>query len=234
MRNVIIAGLTASGKTTQSVSIAQHLGLQYVSGSAIRSRLLGVPEDLAEDSHFWRNSASGESYDHARLSRIDPRDKAVDDELIALAKSSDGCVFDAWVMPWLFQEESLCVYLRSTLHTRAMRLFRCSPLASFDEVLRRVDQKDSLAHKFFLDAYGVDVFSDMSPFDVIVDCDEQDDEATHCISVISQQLSSVVRLVRSGEGGELQRFLLSVNGEIGSVKTWVRPTLIDRLTSVAA
>lgn len=219
MRNVIIAGLTASGKTTQAMHLAQALGLQYVSGSSIRSRHLGISEELAADPQFWRDSTRGGSIDHARLLHRDPGDKAVDDELIAIAKSSEDCVFDTWGMPWLFREKSLCIYLRSPLHTRARRLFRSSQLMSFEEVLHNLEQKDRLAQQFFLAAYGVDIVSDMSPFDVIVDSNEQDDDATQCISTISDHLSTIASIALSGDGHELQQFLLSVSNNKGrSVK----------------
>jgi cytidylate kinase len=232
MRHVIISGLTASGKTTQSTHLAQELGLQYVSGSVIRSRHLGISEDLAANPQFWRDSDRGESIDQARLLHRNPGDKAVDEELITMAMNSEACVFDAWVMPWLFRDRSLCIFLRSSLHTRARRLFRYSQHMPFNEVLRKMEQKDNLARQFFLTAYGVDIFSDMSPFDVIVDCDEQDDKVTQCISVISQRLSAIVRLSLSNDGAELQRFLLSLgNNATESVKIWVDTKLFHRLAA---
>jgi len=98
-------------------------------------------------------------------------------------------------------------------------------------VLQELEQKDRLAQQFFLAAYSVDIVADMLPFDVIVDSNELDDDGNRCISLISQQLSTIVQLALSGKGPELQEFLLSVsNSEDRSAKTWITTALFSRLT----
>src|ERR1044072_7010888 len=228
MRHVIISGLTASGKTTQSLQLAKDLVLHYISGSAIRAELLGVDEHVSSNQ-FWRESTTAETLDETRLARPDTQDTAVENKLIEIASKSEGCVFDTWVLPWLFQTDSLCVFLKSALETRARRLFRNSWPRSFEDSLRTVEQKDNRARDFFLMAYGVDIFQDLSPFDVIIECDEHDDEVAECIAEISYQLAAIARPTLSGGHDALRAVVRSLGQHTGSVKTYVKPSLIDRL-----
>jgi cytidylate kinase len=228
MRHVIIAGLTASGKTTQSKQLERALNLQYVSGSEIRSKLLGLGNPLEKNPEFWRDSEDGALFDYARLSGLREQDMSVDKELIEIARNAENCVFDAWVMPWLFQEESLCVLLKSSLNTRARRLVR-SGHGSFDHMLRKVDEKDQRSRAFFLMAYRIDIYQDLSPFDVIIECDEEDDEATQSLADISDQLSRIVRAVLFGDHTGLHQVVYSLSNHSRVVKTSVRPRLFDRM-----
>jgi cytidylate kinase len=232
MRHVIIAGLTASGKTTQAKRLAQILGLRYVSGAAIRAELLGISEEVHADSQFWLDRDRGGAIDRARLLRDDPRDKNVENELIAIAKGSEGCVFDTWVMPWLFNEQCLCVYLRSPQRTRAYRLLKYSQSSSsLEEVVKELKQKDELARKFFLEAYRVDIEFDMSPFDIIIDSKESAIDASAQISVVSHYLATMSQLALAGDAVELKRVRLPAsNREEQGVKLWIDMALFRHVT----
>jgi cytidylate kinase len=210
------------------MKLAQKLGLKYVSGSSIRSEVLGISDVTARDAQFWRRD--GNALDILRLKGNDHRDTAVDEELIAMARREEDCVFDVWVMPWLFQEESLCIYLNSSLDTRARRLSHSSQPIDSSQAVRGVTQKDQCSRDFFLTAYNVDIFRDMSPFDIIVDCDESNEEAAACISTISEHLTAIVRLVRSGDLAELRRFAIIVNDPSQTVKTVITSRLFERVS----
>jgi cytidylate kinase len=207
----------------------EDMNLRYISGSAIRSELLGVTPHVSSNHKFWRESPTAETFDKVRLARNDIQDMAVDTELIEIAHELDRCVFDAWVMPWLIQEESLCVFLKSRLETRAKRLFRECPNEEFKKVLRKVDEKDIRSRDFFLKAYGVDIFSDVSPFDVIIECDERDDEASQCIAEISSQLTAIARPALSGNHAALERVVRSIHNHSEIVKTYVSTRLFERV-----
>ncbi len=230
MRHVIISGFTAAGKTTHARNISEHTGLSYVSGSAIRSRLLGLNDRTEKDRGYWRNSKGARIIDRNRILKPSAGDNAVDKELIRIAESSNGCIFDVWVMPWLHREDSLCIYLRSSPETRASRLVRQSPGSSFHTTLQRVVQKDDLARSFFKIAYDVDVMFDLSPFDMIVDCNESDVDASRCLAAISDMLVLVVRLSIAGDFTGLSDVLQKA-GSVGcsSFKTWVSPMSKERL-----
>jgi len=230
MRNLIIAGLTASGKSTQAKRLAGVLGLRYVSGSAIRAELLGISAETRADSQFWLDRNRGGAMDRERLVRNDPRDTDVEEELIAMARAREGCAFDTWVMPWLFHEQSLCVYLRSPSRTRARRLCTESSDDSFENVLQKLEEKDSLARQFFLETYGVDIVFDMSPFDVVIDSGDRAEDAPGQIASISHHLATISRLAFSGDVAGLQRVILSLEKiDEHNVQLWISPGLPSRV-----
>jgi len=231
MRHVLITGLTAAGKTTQALHLARELDLAYVSGSQIRSRLLGLSEHVATDTHFWRTDTRAQLLDRARIVEVTPADKVVDDELIYIAKQNRPCVFDVWVMPWLYRDDALCVYLRSSPETRIRRLLRSSPTQGLADVARTLTEKDSMAHRFFIAAYQADILYYMAPFDIVVDSNEHDGEAGQCLSYVSEYLTAVVQIALSGDIAMFEDFLHSTKRWLDRpVKVWISTNLISRIS----
>ncbi len=230
MRHLMISGLTAAGKTTYCSTLALKLGLQYVSGSAIRAKSLTIPLESAESADFWRDDPRARAIDEERLVHPTATDTAVEDELVAIARGPQNCVFDTWALPWLFREEALCVYIRGSLGTRCRRIKRSHPEQTVAEISQAIEHKDRMAHEFFLRAYGVDIVNDLSPFDIIVDCDEADDEAETYRLEVSEQLLAIAQCSLTSDVNCLQHFLFSGKVNSGpSLRMWIAARFLNAM-----
>jgi len=74
---------------------------------------------------------------------------------------------------------------------------------SIEEIKRRIQQKDDLARIHFEQRYGFDLFSDRSPFDMILDISSCISEPTLRASL--QSISQVHNLLRPAVGWYLTR-----------------------------
>lgn len=161
--NIIISGLTAAGKTTHARLLAQEFGLQYVSASQTTLRLAG--QTTRHPLDFW---VRGEGF---RVAKSVPWRK-VDQELCRLEASHDQRVFDCLSLPWLHSRPGLVIWLESSLPSRVMKATvshkgQC-PL-TLPEVKERIKKKDRFARQQIREQYGVDLFKDRTPFNLIVD-----------------------------------------------------------------
>jgi cytidylate kinase len=166
--NILVGGLTGSGKTTLSKLLSKDLGLSFVSGSEIRAQFASgkVP---AEARKYWLFSAEAAEMDRLRLndSRVD---LLMDAHLRDLVITKSKQIFDVWFLPWLVAENSLKVWLDCPLGVRARRIQEAlglGPVES-DLVYHKTSEKDERAQQFAQRTYGVDIFTDRSPFDVII------------------------------------------------------------------
>jgi cytidylate kinase len=166
--NILVSGLTGSGKTTFSKLLSKDLNLSFVSGSEIRSRFASgkVP---AEARKYWLFSAEAVELDRLRLS--DSRlDMAIDDYLRELVLTKSKQVFDVWFLPWLTTDNTLKIWLECSLEERAGRIHRALGMdqAEFGHIYQKTSEKDARAQQFAYQTYGIDILTDRSPFTVII------------------------------------------------------------------
>ena len=166
--NIMVAGLTGSGKTTICRVLSQDLGLSFVSGSELRSQFISgnIP---SESRKYWLFSTEATELDSLRLtdSRID---LAMDKHLRDLVLTKSRQIFDVWFLPWLIQENSLKVWLECPLEIRARRIHKSLDLGGVEtEIVRdKTFEKDTRAQQFAFKTYGIDIFTDRSPFGVLI------------------------------------------------------------------
>lgn len=170
--NLILSGLTGAGKSSLSRSVAERLGREWVSGSAIRRRLVtGGPARVRQspaEREFWLRSPEAIAADRDRMrdARID---RSLDRELARTHDQRCDVVFDAWFMAWHVRRPSLRVWLDSPLEVRADRV--ASDLGA-DGAARNLTEevmaKDERSRAFGRLAYSFDIFTDRAPFTVIL------------------------------------------------------------------
>lgn len=161
--SVCISGLTASGKTTHSHLLAGEFGLTYVSGSQIQLNFMGVSPIQSKD--FWITEEAKLFWEGNQFERIDS-------ELLRLESISEGYIFDTSTMPWRHKKPALCIWLESSLESRVIKSIvshRGRGRFNLDEYSDRITEKDRATISLYKDLYNMDIGTDFSCFDLILD-----------------------------------------------------------------
>ncbi len=201
--NVCISGLTASGKTTHSHLLAGEFGLTYVSGSQIQLNFLGVSPIQSKD--FWITLEAKALWDKSQFRRIDT-------ELLRLEETAEGYVFDTSTMPWRHKRPALCIWLGSTLESRIIKSIishRGRGRVALDEYRERLLQKDAATLSLYKELYAIDIGSDLSCFDLILDISTLIPEPT--LEASLQSIAVTHRIIRAAVGAYLTDLELFVD-----------------------
>jgi CMP/dCMP kinase len=161
--SICISGLTAAGKTTHSHLLAGEFGLTYVSGSQIQLNFMGVSPIQPKD--FWISERAKAFWDKSQFERIDA-------ELARLENIDAGYMFDSGIMPWRHKGPAFCIWLESSLESRIIKAIvshRGRSRYSVETYHERIAEKDRATMVLCKDLYGMDIGSDLSPFDLILD-----------------------------------------------------------------
>lgn len=164
--NVVVAGLTAAGKTTHALLLAEHLGYRYVSASQILARVVGFEVSSPTES-WWLGIGNRIS-----AARSDRRiDLSLDEEMCRLADEQDQQVFDAWALPWTSDQPMFRIWLESDVPSRRCKCYVSHlpdppSLAACGELIERKDQQ---SREIFRELHGFDLMHDHEVFDLIVD-----------------------------------------------------------------
>ncbi len=158
---ILIAGLTGTGKSTVAKEVASHLGLEYISGSAILRTMLGKP-----NFQQWE-SQKGIEMIKERLKKPSA-DKKTDAELLSIVSKKDNLVVDSWTIPWLYKgEDAIKIYLTADFKERAKRIQSRDKIEE-NEALKFVKEKDELTAKVYKKLYKIDIF-DPKGFHLAID-----------------------------------------------------------------
>jgi cytidylate kinase len=179
--NIVISGLTAAGKTTHALLLAEALGFTYVSSSQILASLAGYTVDSSKES--WWDKLGG-TLTAARHSGA--LDRKLDEEMCRLASEAREQIFDAWALPWTSLAPMLRIWLASTPEARTIKccvshLPAELPLTRCREI---IDEKDDYSREMFDRLYHFDLFADHAVFDVIVDSTSLVTEPTESAAAI--------------------------------------------------
>lgn len=184
--SVCISGLTASGKTTHSHLLAGEFGLTYVSGSQIQLNFMGVSPIQTKD--FWITPEAKAFWDGDQFNRID-------DELLRLESIGKGYIFDTSTMPWRHKHPALCIWLESSLESRVTKSIishRGNSQYATDEYPDRIREKDRATIELYKALYSIDIGTDLSCFDLILDISELIQEPTLNASLSSIEVAHTI------------------------------------------
>jgi Cytidylate kinase len=188
--SVCISGLTASGKSTHSHLLAGEFGLTYVSGSQILLNFAGISPIQAKD--FWVTPEA------RRLKAADGYAR-IDSDLLRIESIGEGYVFDTSTQPWRHKRPALCIWLESDLDSRVLKSVvshRGRGHLRPDEYPDKIREKDSDTIGLCRALYGIEIGTDLSPFDVILDISSLIREATLNASLESIRIAhSLIRPV---------------------------------------
>ncbi len=161
--NVCVSGLTASGKTTHSHLLCGEFGTTYISGSQIQLNFMGISP--VQSREFWVTQEAKSLWNKEQFNRIDA-------ELLRLEALRNGCIFDTSTMPWRHQQPALCIWLDSSLASRAFKSIvshHGNGDIRIDEYPRLIAEKDDATRSLYEGLYGIRIGEDLSPFDLVLD-----------------------------------------------------------------
>ena len=161
--NIVIAGLTAAGKTTHARLTVAEFGFGYVSASTILREKAGFKDEPPSD--FWL-SAEGQALSRRII------ELGIDEALQKAEDARDETVFDCRSLPWLVTHPILSIWLESSLESRVWKAIISQGKdcrRTVDEIRYEVIGKDERDRDNLLRTFGFDLFRDHEPMDVIVD-----------------------------------------------------------------
>lgn len=160
---LVISGLTAAGKTTLAHKLADQFTLDYVSASKILRQTFG------DTSGHWSPALD--------LRRNDLSLERKVDHLVQEAfQQSEHAVFDCWGLPWIAGDvtgPAVFIWIESDLESRFRKCFvsyleRGTP-KTYDECRDIVIAKDAKSREIFMANWGFDIYTDQSPFNIVLD-----------------------------------------------------------------
>jgi cytidylate kinase len=161
--NVIISGLTAAGKTTHAGLLARRYNLDYLSASQTMLKLAGL--SIRQPPDFWVTEEGLGLGRKITWSQVDAEIRRVEEQ-------GRHTIFDSLSLPWLCRQKCLVIWLESSLPSRVMKAIvshRGQNNLTPAEVKEKISLKDWSARAKVLKQYGIDIFRDRSPFNLIID-----------------------------------------------------------------
>ncbi len=159
---LIVSGLTASGKSSVSKKLAKKFSLEYFSASSKLRKIL--PK---KDFNVWE---SKKGIDAVKFRLKNPQyDRKLDSFIIRLFKKSSNIVMDSWVASWKVKDKNtLKIYIKADQKIRAERVSKRDGITA-KQALAFMRQKDKLTAEIYKNIYGINVESDFTPFDIVID-----------------------------------------------------------------
>lgn len=114
MKNIIISGLTASGKTTHSKIISSEFGLIYFGASKLLLEKFGI-DNKKIPNDFWTTSKGKEL--SRKMTKVN-----IDNMLLEKFQSINNAVFDCLSLPYMdISGKHLSIWLESSLESRCIK-----------------------------------------------------------------------------------------------------------------
>jgi len=158
---VVISGLTAAGKSTHGLLLADHFGLPYFSATEVLARLVAARTG-DKPAARWEPALDDARGDDASI------DDRLDEILLRMFHDLDG-VFDACLLPWVAHgKPAVRVWIDSDLPSRLRKcvVSHWDEGVGPDEARARVEKKDAFTIGRLRSAYAAEYTPD-SRFDVI-------------------------------------------------------------------
>jgi cytidylate kinase len=162
--NIAFAGLTAAGKTTHAKILAEQLGYEWISATAIILDILGSRKNLEK---IWFTD-----YERIQKAREDDcLDIELERRVRELTDNRDGLILDTWAMAYIYEGPLIRLWIESDEDSRMHKCYVSQgQKKSFDLRACRqlIHEKDNSARSKFIKRLNFDLFTDMSRYDAIL------------------------------------------------------------------
>jgi cytidylate kinase len=163
--NIAFAGLTAAGKTTHAKILAEQLGYEWISATALLLEILGMTG--RDPTTIWFTE-----YERIQQARDDDRiDTELERRLGALACAKDGLILDTWAMASIYEGPLIRIWLESDEESRARKcLVSQGGIKALDLNACRqlVRAKDTRVRTQFSRRLHFDLFTDRQQYDALL------------------------------------------------------------------
>jgi len=168
---ICICGMAGSGKSTVAKRLAKHYRLRYCSGG---DALKAVAADMGYETTGtgWWETEEAMRFLEKRLADLEI-DRKVDEKQLEWAEEGD-VIFDTWAMPWLVGK-GFKVWLEASEEVRAQRIAKRDGL-TIGEAAKMLREKESRTKAVYRKLYGFDLGGDYSPFHLILDVNQLNEE----------------------------------------------------------
>lgn len=148
---IAISGLVGSGKDTVAAALAKKLNIKHINFTfKDAAKKLGM--SLMEYHEYAKKNPNV--------------DKEFDDMVVAETKKKD-CVTSTWLGPWLVKDADIKVWLEASIEARARRISGRDGM-TFGEAAEHVRLRDAHNRARYKRLYNIDIMTDRSPFDLII------------------------------------------------------------------
>lgn len=166
MEAIVVCGMPASGKTTLAHILGSRLGVPMLGGSDILKEM-AVERGYEPGGDDWWDCKEGMRFLAERSGNPD-FDRETDRRLKERIRNGD-IVVSSYTAPWIIRE-GFKVWLSATQETRARRM---AARDNGDErsSLETIRLRDDENRKLYKNLYGIELGTDMEPFDLVVETD---------------------------------------------------------------
>lgn len=171
MEAIVISGKPATGKTLLANILSKRLKIPLTSGSEILKEM-AIEKGYKPGGDDWWDTPEGMKFLKEREGNKE-FDRETDRRL-AQKIAAGNIVMTSWTAPWIIKE-GFKVWLSASDHTRAERMSARDHinLKQSESILAK---RDADNRKIYMELYGIDIWGDTSPFNLIIDTDSRTPE----------------------------------------------------------
>jgi cytidylate kinase len=216
--NIAFAGLSCAGKTTHARLLADELGYDYVSATAILLEIVNVPY-TGGDVWFSRGNEIAAVRDDGTV------DAELERRLLELSISRTRTVFDTWALAWIGAGPMVRIWIESDVPSRTRKCQLTQNLArSPEECAAVLEEKDTFNRDMFSVRHQFDLFRDRQRYNAVLTNshlipEPAESAANAGIETFAPVVTAVARCIMNGDQTTARRLIAQHPREIEAITT---------------